>query len=232
MFGPKKKQDVALPPAKLRMGGVHFRSDEDFIRGAKDDVKSLIDLAGLTKGSRLLDWGCGAGRLAIGLRLSMGRIGDYHGVDIQPRLLNWAIKNLTAPGFRFTLIDVPHRHYNPAGELHDESLPTPSESVDVVYAYSVLSHLAGNDVARYLQAIKQALVPGGHAWFTLFVEDDVPAEVENPSDYGPMEWKVPLHCVRYERTHFERLCESAGLRITDFSYGTATDGQSLYVVAS
>jgi len=230
VLGLFKKQAVPLPPPKLRMGGVHFRSDADFTRGAKSDVESLIELAGLDKDSRLLDWGCGAGRLAVGIRMIMGRIADYHGVDIQPRLLNWAKKNLTSPGFRFTLLDVAHRHYNPAGELSDRSLPTADGSVDIVYAYSVLSHLAGDDTKQYLRAIKQALVPGGRAWFTLFVEDDVPPEVENPSNYGPIEWKVPLHCVRYERNHFEALCNMAGLQVVHFIHGRATDGQSLYVV--
>lgn len=231
VIGFLRKKTVPLPPPKLRMGGVHFRSDEDFTRGAKRDVRSLIDLAGLTKSSRLLDWGCGAGRLAVGIRLEFGRIADYHGVDIQPRLLNWAAKNLTAPGFRFTLIDVAHRHYNPTGELTDRTLQTPDDSVDIVYAYSVLSHLPGGDVEQYLKAICRALVPGGKAWFTLFVEDDVPTEVENPAGYGPIEWKVPLHCVRFQREHFEQMCQKAGLTIDHFEYGQETDGQSLYVVS-
>ncbi|MBM3723127.1 MAG: class I SAM-dependent methyltransferase [Actinobacteria bacterium] len=228
LFGNKK---VPLPPEKLRMGGVHFRSDSHFIAGAEKDVKSLVEFAGLNKNSRLLDWGCGAGRLAVGIRYKFGRIADYHGVDVQPRLLNWASKNLTAPGYRFTLIDVTHRYYNPDGATSPSALPTPDSSVDIVYAYSVFSHLDGKDVEVYLRAINSALVPGGRGWFTLFVEDDVPPESENPADYGPIEWKVPLHCVRFQRAHFEQMCSAAGLRVEHFEYGQETDGQSLYVVA-
>jgi cyclopropane fatty-acyl-phospholipid synthase-like methyltransferase len=109
-------------------------------------------------------------------------------------------------------------------------LPTPSESVDVIYAYSVFSHLSGDDVKQYLKAVKDALAPGGRAWFTLFVEQGVPPEEENPVGYGPIEWKVPLHCVRYERAHFEKMCSDAGLSIIHYEHGLETDGQSLYVV--
>ena len=50
------------------MGGKHFKNDDAFIRTAVRDVKRLERLAGLTTDSRLLDWGCGAGRLAVGVR--------------------------------------------------------------------------------------------------------------------------------------------------------------------
>ena len=50
------------------MGGKHFKNDAAFIKTAVRDVKRLEKYAGLTKDSRLLDWGCGAGRLAVGVR--------------------------------------------------------------------------------------------------------------------------------------------------------------------
>ena len=69
MFGKKKSvQSGALPPSKYRMGGKHFKNDAAFIKTAVRDVKRLEKYAGLTKDSRLLDWGCGAGRLAVGVR--------------------------------------------------------------------------------------------------------------------------------------------------------------------
>ena len=64
------------------------------------DVKRLQDYAGLTKDSRLLDWGCGAGRLAVGVKVHLDDIADYHGVDVQPELIEWASANLGAPNYR------------------------------------------------------------------------------------------------------------------------------------
>ena len=78
---------LPLPPVPLRMGGAHFREDADFVAAAIRDVALLQRHAGLTRESRLLDWGCGAGRLAVGVRQSLGHVRDYHGVDVQPELL-------------------------------------------------------------------------------------------------------------------------------------------------
>ena len=213
------------------MGGKHFKNDDAFIRTAVRDVKRLERLAGLTAESRLLDWGCGAGRLAVGVREHFPdrRITDYHGVDVQPDLISWARENLTAPGFRFTCVDVANERYNPAG-LPDRTLAADPESVDVFYAYSVFSHMNDDDTAAYLHLIAEALSPAGKAFVTCFVEEGVPDWEENPEGYGPLAWKGRLHCTRFARNHFENLAAEAGMAVDRFVYGRETDGQSLYVL--
>lgn len=226
----RRKTPTPLPPGRFRMGGAHFKDDAEFIRTAVADVTRLEDYAGLTKDSALLDWGCGAGRLAVGVREKLGRIRDYHGVDIQPELIAWASKNLTAPGFRFTLIDVANERYNPDGTA-ERTIGAQPNSVDVFYAYSVFSHMNDVDTPAYLQLIAQALAPDGRAFLTCFVEEDVPAWEENPDGYGPLEWKGRLHCTRFAKEHFEGHVAAAGLRVERFEYGGETDGQSLYILA-
>jgi cyclopropane fatty-acyl-phospholipid synthase-like methyltransferase len=212
------------------MGGAHFKDDAEFIRTAVADVTRLETYAGLTRDSALLDWGCGAGRLAVGVREKFGRIRDYHGVDIQPDLIAWATKNLTAPGFRFTLIDVANERYNPDGTA-ERTIGAQPDSVDVFYAYSVFSHMNDVDTPAYLHLIAQALTPTGRAFLTCFVEEGVPAWEENPAGYGPLEWKGRLHCTRFNKDHFEEHVRAAGLRVEHFEHGGETDGQSLYVLA-
>ncbi|HEV8025705.1 MAG TPA: class I SAM-dependent methyltransferase [Candidatus Nanopelagicales bacterium] len=226
-----RRKKTPLPPGKYRMGGKHFKNDDAFIRTAVRDVKRLERLAGLTQNSRLLDWGCGAGRLAIGIRehYKDGRIADYHGVDVQPDLIDWARTNLTAEGFRFTCVDVANERYNPAG-LPDRTLAAEPNSVDVFYAYSVFSHMNDADTAAYLKLIGQALSTDGKAFVTCFVEEGVPDWEENPEGYGPLEWKGRLHCTRFARQHFEALVAAAGMAVDRFVYGRETDGQSLYVL--
>lgn len=222
-----------LPPSRYRMGGRHFKDDEAFIRTATRDVKRLERYCGLSRDSRLLDWGCGAGRLAIGVkeryRDEGGRITDYHGVDVQPELIDWATENLTAPGFRFTCVDVSNERYNPDG-TPERSLATDPGSVDVFYAYSVFSHMNDADTRAYLSLVGEALSPAGRAFVTCFVEEGVPEWEENPQGYGPLEWKGRLHCTRFSRRHFEDHVDAAGLAVDRFEYGRETDGQSLYVL--
>jgi cyclopropane fatty-acyl-phospholipid synthase-like methyltransferase len=223
------KRKYALPPGKYRMGGKHFKNDKAFVKTAVRDVRRLVDYCNLNEDSTLLDWGCGAGRLAVGVREDFGQIREYHGVDIQPELIEWANANLAGDGVRFTCVDVSNERYNPDGSP-ERTLAAEPGSVDVFYAYSVFSHMNDEDTAAYLHLIAQALSPGGKALVTCFVEEDVPGWEENPEGYGPLEWKGRLHCTRFARWHFEDHVNGAGLAVDRFEYGRETDGQSLYVL--
>src|SRR6478609_4501413 len=98
--------DIPLPPTELRMGGEHFKDDQAFHDLAARDVHLLEKYAGLDARSRLLDWGCGAGRLAVGVKQAFGHIADYHGVDVQAVLVDWAKANLADKHTRFTWVDL------------------------------------------------------------------------------------------------------------------------------
>jgi cyclopropane fatty-acyl-phospholipid synthase-like methyltransferase len=222
--------EIPLPPPRLRMGGAHFASDEDFVAGGVRDVRLLAEVAGLTRDSRLLDWGCGAGRLAIGVKHEWGQVADYHGVDVQKKLVRWARNHLADDHTRFTLVDQHNDRYNPEGKTK-RRIPADDGSVDVLYSYSVFSHMLTDDVAGYAQVMARVLAPDGRIWLTCFVEDGVPDCVENPQDYLKLDWRGPLHCVRFDREFFESLMTGAGLRVDRFEHGQETDGQSMYVLA-
>lgn len=217
-----------LPPTAYRMGGKHFRSNEAFVSSAVSEVGRL-ESWGLDKDSRLLDWGCGAGRLAIGIREHWGSIAHYHGIDVQLPLVQWAQRHLADGSFAFTHVDASNARYNPYGCIA-RAIPVSNGDYDAFYAYSVFSHMFGNDVYYYLKEMARLLSPSGFGFFTAFVEDGVEAERENPPAYGPLPWSGSLHCVRFERAYFGKLIDSAALRIEHFAHGEETDGQSLFVV--
>ena len=221
----------ALPPPRFRMGGSHFASDHDFVAGALRDVSLLESYAGLTADSEVLDLGCGAGRLAVGLRERFGTIRRYVGVDVQEPLVRWAARFLgTDPSFSFRFLDAANARYNPAGTAPPR-LPVGSRSFDVAYAYSVFSHLAPAEMPTWLGELRRALRPTGRALFTAFVE---PGDFEprvNPSDYGELAWSGPLHCVLVSSSRLDAMLASVGFRIEHLSAHTETDGQSLIVLA-
>jgi len=236
--GPAIEPDPAipLPPNRLRMGGRHFQKDTDFVAAGVRDVRMLRQRAGLGRRKRLLDWGCGAGRLAVGVKHLLGHVEDYHGVDVQPDLLGWAQEHLSDDHTRFSLVDARNARYNSDGAA-SYAIPAEPGSVDVLHAYSVLSHMLADDVAGYAATIADLLSregnrgTGGRAAVTCFVEEDVPDCEENPADYTALTWDGPLHCVRYERRYFEDvLMRGAGLAVEEFVHGRETDGQSLYVL--
>lgn len=222
---------VKLPPTVYRMGGAHFRQDDAFVSSAVAEVGRLEERIGLGSSSRLLDWGCGAGRLAVGIVERLGRIEHYHGVDIQKHLIDWAQRHLgDRPGFEFTHVDLANPRYNPGGSLQ-RTIPGATGGYDGFYAYSVFSHLMGDDTAAYLKEVSRLLAPGGRAFVTAFVEDGVPDQEENPAGYGPLEWSGPLHCVRFNRGFFETMVTDAGLVVDSLDHGQETDGQSLYILS-
>lgn len=221
---------VPLPPQRLRMGGARFRTDRQFLAGAVRDVRRLMRKTGLGTDSRVLDWGCGAGRLAVGIKRELGAVRDYHGVDVQPELVAWATEHLADEHTRFTLVDQRNARYNPQG-LPTFEIPAEDAGVDVFYSYSVFSHMLAEDVAGYARTIARLLAPDGRGFLTAFVEDLVPDCEENPEGYLALDLSGPLHCVRFNRPYFEALLLDAGLAVEEYVHGGDTDGQSSYVVS-
>lgn len=220
---------VPLPPVGLRQGGQHFSTNENFVRSGVDEAARLGNFIDLNA-AEVLDLGCGAGRLAVGLREAKTPPARYIGVEVQRRHVRWCSRHL-GDNRRFTFVhqDAPNERYNP-GNRGLPPLPAGDDTIDLFYAFSVLSHMRSPEVSHYLKEAARVLRPGGAAAVTAFVEDDVPDETENPAGYGPMQWDGPLHCVRYSRPFFLTLAKHAGLALSHLDHGSDTDGQSFIVL--
>ncbi len=107
------------------------------------EAKLLRDL-GLADGMRIVDLGCGSGRLAAALHAS-AKV-SYVGTDIVQQLLDYA--KTKAPEYTFLL----HR------EL---SIPQPDASADIVSAFSLFTHLQHAETFVYLEDAVRVLKPGG-----------------------------------------------------------------------
>lgn len=221
--------NTVLPARHLRFGGKKFKSDPFFLASAQSEAQRLVRRCGLSTASTVLDIGCGVGRLPIGILDQVGNIRDYQGIDIQSKSIQWCklhIEN-AHPSFQFRLVDVRNRCYNPRGSALDNSfrLPYTDQSFDIVYLYSVFSHMLQDDVSVYLGEIRRLLSSNGRVFLTAFLEEGVADVMENPPGYR-MKWNGPLHGVRFDKAFFARLVGEAGLRVREFEYGQETDGQS------
>ena len=85
---------LRLPPKNMRWGGPRFRDDKKYIQSGKTSVQSLVSLCGLSRDSRLLDVGCGQGRLLTGIFATFGGIREYVGLDVHKPSTEWASSNL------------------------------------------------------------------------------------------------------------------------------------------
>lgn len=223
--------DLVLPPVKLRWGGPRYRDDEVYINSGRANARMLGRVAGLEPTARVLDVGCGPGRLLTGLLAEFGSIGAYLGIDVNRPVIDWAAENLADrdKGVDFRHIDVPNERYNQKGSASSARLPIDDERFDTIVLLSVFSHMWLQDIEAYCREFTRVLAPGGRVFLTAFTEFGVPAEEENPKDYH-REWSGPLHCVRLNRQRFEEIVYSSGLVVHKFDYRHTNDGQSSYVL--
>jgi ubiquinone/menaquinone biosynthesis C-methylase UbiE len=218
-----------LPPKEARWCGPEFRNDAYYLRSAEWEAKRLLDRMGCNRETRILDMGCGQGRLPIGLIRVFGDMA-YTGIDVHRNSIRWCKEHIERrrPAFQFRWLHLRNERYNPDGMLlvPGFQFDIPSRSMDVVYLHSVFSNMNQNDMLVYLTDFRRILVDRGKLFFTAYVEDNVPPVSINPEDYVFKSCSGPLHVVRYERTHLLSLIHQLGYAVEDFDFGTEVAGQS------
>ena len=225
-----ERDQVDLPPKNLRAAGIHFAEDKDFLDFAAKDV-SLIRRYSTLSCSRILDFGCGCGRLYFGLELRDEPI-LYVGVDILAKQIDWAMSNISAANsrIRFHHQDILNERYNPTGKKEiGEWMEVLDDCYDIIYAYSVFSHLDIRDAQAVLEMFKVTLSKNGIAYISAFTSPNSP-DIE----LNPMNTKVkidgPLHVVMYNERIWNSIVERSGLSVIAHYTNSATDGQSIYVI--
>ena len=81
--------NISLPPAHMRQCTAEFRNDEFFVESIEREVHKLAEHCGLNDDSRVLEIGCGSGRLPIGLMSTDQSIESYVGVDVDAEAIRW-----------------------------------------------------------------------------------------------------------------------------------------------
>jgi SAM-dependent methyltransferase len=121
------------------------------------DARLLIDTArelGVSLGS-YLDLGCASGRVTRHTALDVPGM-KTHGCDINRLHVEWCNSNLPTSLTTFQNTSIP-------------SLPLESNSIDIVSAYSVFTHIETMETT-WLMEIRRILRPGGIAWITVHTE--------------------------------------------------------------
>lgn len=129
---------------------------EDFARQGDGHV-AVLRHHGLADGMAVYDLGCGCGRTAQALQRS-GWSGDYTGADVVPELLDEL--RARCPDYRAVL------EYAPRIAAQDNSL-------DLVFHWSVVTHLYPTESFAYMRDAFRALKPGGRMVFS-FLELEAP----------------------------------------------------------
>lgn len=162
----------------------------------------------------VLDFGCGAGRIARHLIRRDPRPIRYLGLDRHQGLIAWCREHLLprAPGFDFEHHDVYHPALNPGGVPGHLALPNADAEVTLFFAISVFTHLLEEDAAFYLRELGRVLHPDGVAvttWF-LFDKGDFPMmqEFQNALMINPCDL---TNAVIFDRKWLLETAAAAGL---------------------
>lgn len=150
-----------MPPPELRVAVAGSAHADWFSRSGQAQADRFAALAAahgapLDAGLEVLDFGCGSGRIARWLAPEViGAGGGFSGSDLNPRLVAWCRANLPGRYDRNRL---------------RPPLQRPDASLDVVYAYSVFTHLREPQARAWLAEIARVLRPGGLALLTFHDE--------------------------------------------------------------
>ncbi len=159
-------RDPLVPPRRLQFVGMG-----DFAQTGDAFLHHLRALAGLQATDRVLDVGCGIGRMARPLARFLDG-GSYDGFDVNPVGVAWCQARYPEP-FRFVVADLYNARYHPTGraKASEYRFPYADESFDVVLATSVFTHLLEGEADHYLAEVRRVLAPDGRILATFFVLD-------------------------------------------------------------
>lgn len=151
---------LPLPPARLRAQvGPRHADAGFFMRSGQhhaDLIRELLAESGrpVEELGALLDWGCGCGRvLRHWAELTETRV---CGCDINPRMVDWCNANLPFAEAAVNELEPP--------------LPHAASTFDLVYAFSVITHLPEDLQHTWIAECFRVLKPGGQLLFSTMGE--------------------------------------------------------------
>ncbi|MBI2254620.1 MAG: class I SAM-dependent methyltransferase [Proteobacteria bacterium] len=166
----RRNRFLPVPPDER-----NFVGDGDFLAIGCEFLRHFVELGALATRDRVLEIGCGIGRMALPLTQYLEAPGGrYTGFDVVSAGIEWCRDNITQayPNFEFLHLDFNNELYNPDGRLTDQGrLPFEDESVDFVFMTSVVTHLDPGYTAFYLREAARLLAPRGRLFATAFVLD-------------------------------------------------------------
>jgi SAM-dependent methyltransferase len=217
-----------VPPRHL-----NFVGDGDFEAKGDEFLRYFVDLARVTPKNKVLDVGCGVGRMARPLtKYLVG--GSYEGIDIVPEGVRWCQREISIryPNFRFQVADVHNVRYNPRGRFRPTQyeLPFRNCEFDFTFLTSVFTHMQRPEMEHYLGEIARTLRPGGKCLITFFLLNEESLELmrmgRSALDFHfaldgcyTDDERRPEHAVAFEEAHIRALYRDLGFMVETVRYG-------------
>ncbi|MFL5800731.1 MAG: class I SAM-dependent methyltransferase [Roseiflexaceae bacterium] len=153
--------DLPVPPEYLWLG--YGKTTEVYLGSGKRHVDQMLYALATTgwslpSGDRVLDFGCGAGRMTRWFA-DLATTCEIWGTDISAEHIVWCQQHLTPPLQFVTTTTMPH-------------LPFEDHTFGLIYANSVFSHLDDLADAWFLE-LRRIARPGGRLYITVMDQTSI-----------------------------------------------------------
>ena len=221
------RRDPLMPPRRL-LGDDY----SEFERIGQEFLGHFVELGGLEPHHRVLDIGCGVGRMAVPLTRYLSAAGSYEGFDVVEREIEWCRRAISSrhANFAFRVLDVRNERYNPGGSAGPSAWPFADSTFDFAIAASLFTHLRPADAAAYIAEAGRVLEPGGTLFATFFLlDDETRPRIERGASYfsfrhadGPAAAEDAGSfeaAVAYDLGWLRERLAAAGLEVADLRHG-------------
>lgn len=162
----------SLEPPTALVEKAAGKSDVSWYAVGDGWLRSMREWSRLEPDARVLDVGCGMGRMAIPLAFYLSERGSYRGFDVQAAAIEWCKREIEPhwPQSHFQVAEVRSSGYRRRGiDAATYQFPYEDDSFDFVLLTSVFTHMVRPEVENYLAEIRRVLAPGGQAFATYYL---------------------------------------------------------------
>jgi SAM-dependent methyltransferase len=227
-------------PAAFNRSAAHLRDADAAEASAVFLIRHTCESLGVSDlaDREVLDVGCGTKFTQAFLNHRIP-IQKYVGVDVFREMITFLRENVADPRFEYSHVDVRNELYNPDAPPMSENtdLGIGTQTFDIIWLFSVFTHLAPRDYRAMLKLLRRYIRPDGRLFFTVFIDEltadgfgftdkmnralqaadsnawldrvdgDARREVKPFLDVYPDQ---PLRCALYSRNHAFELIEGTG----------------------
>lgn len=151
----KKNPNVKLPPDYLIYESFQLDYEKYYAEGKETAqwlINHLLKHTNL-KDKKILDWGCGPGRIIRHLPSIVGNNCKFYGTDYNKDSIAWCTGNLNGIDFNNNTLVA--------------DLPYPDDFFDAIYGISIFTHLSEKMHFDWNKELLRVLAPGGILFLTM-----------------------------------------------------------------
>lgn len=158
----KEQPSFKLPPDYLMYESFQMDYQKYYQSGKKNAtwLSSLFEKHVALENKKILDWGCGPGRIIRHLPEVIGNNCSFYGSDYNSASIKWCKENLLGIEFNNNTLEA--------------KLPYPNNEFDVIYGLSIITHLSKEKHIEWFQELYRVLKPNGILLLTAQGDNYIP----------------------------------------------------------